>query len=495
MNSAFIGKSSVAIVVLVVVAYGLASSTTAAQGARETTQKSVGRGWPVPIPLRAFHGYPKEDFVGAVTPWYYETSAAATGGKAPENVKPLERDIFTSKDFYVDRALWMDKRYYRCNSPIALDSIWGDYTSGPGAIENSNPATAAWGHCDRDYPREAIVSPYPFKTAQAHYEALLAETKARGGPTVHTKATMPDWNGRYTRNLNLVFGRGRRGGGPGAALPPEFAEPPQWIVGWANQMPTILSLLTPEYQKRYVQQMYHKVNSNAAQFSLMYCRPEGLLRWWSGPGGPSQLDVTVVPGRVQFLGGTDNALRHVQIDRQFDVKGAVPNLGAQVPSWLGETIGFWDGDTLITWTSNVQGWFTHSSWEYSSKMQLIEIWTARRFADGRPGSPKPGGEGGFAGLEHETVFYDPEALVQPVRDIRFFSRRGDYKDAAPFHLEHCNQTIFLGEDGRGTQVPPGTTIKYTVRDLYDRPWARIWEEYFEKRMKRPAEADDLGGFK
>jgi hypothetical protein len=68
-------------------------------------------------------------------------------------------------------------------------------------------------------------------------------------------------------------------------------------------------------------------------------------------------------------------------------------------------VGFWDGDTLITWTSNVQGWFTHGSWEYSSRMQL------------------------------------------------------------------------------------------TVRDLYDRPRARIWEEYFERGMKRPAKADDLGGFK
>jgi hypothetical protein len=249
-------------------------------------------------------------------------------------------------------------------------------------------------------------------------------------------------------------------------------------------MPTILSLLTPEYQQRFVQQMYHKVNSNAAQFSLMYCRPEGLLRWWSGPGGPSQLDVTVVPGRVQFLGGTDNAMRHVQIDRDFDLSGSVPHLGAPVPSWLGETVGFWDGETLISWTSNLQGWFTHGSWEYSNRMQLIEIWTPRHYADGR-----------LAGLEHETVFYDPEAFVQPVRDIRFFSRRGDYRDAAPFRLEHCNQTIFLGEDGRGTQVPPGTTIRYTVRDLYDRPWARIWEEYFEKGMKRPDAADDLGGFK
>ena len=50
------------------------------------------------------------------------------------------------------------------------------------------PATAAWGYCDRDYPREAIVSPYAFKTAQEHYEALLAETTKRGGPTQHTYA-------------------------------------------------------------------------------------------------------------------------------------------------------------------------------------------------------------------------------------------------------------------------------------------------------------------
>jgi hypothetical protein len=51
------------------------------------------------------------------------------------------------------------------------------------------------------------------------------------------------------------------------------------------------------------------------------------------------------------------------------------------------------------------------------------------------------------------------------------------------------QTIFVGKDGRGTRVANGTTIQYKAYDLYDRPWARIWEEYFEKDMKRPKEAD------
>ena len=37
----------------------------------------------------------------------------------PKNYKPLPRDLFTSPDFYADKALWSDKRYFRCNSPQA----------------------------------------------------------------------------------------------------------------------------------------------------------------------------------------------------------------------------------------------------------------------------------------------------------------------------------------------------------------------------------------
>ena len=82
-----------------------------------------------------------------------------------------------------------------------------------------------------------------------------------------------------------------------------------------------------------------------------------------------------------------------------------------------------------------------------------------------------------------------------MRDLRFFPRVGDYADFAPFPHYYCNQTIFLGPDGHGTQVPIGTTIDYTVYDLYDRPWAKIWEQYFEDGMSRPEEDDSLGGFR
>src|SRR5262245_17974344 len=112
MSTAFANRHRVAVVSLLICLCGVMLSLAKASGqaapsAQATATKSVGRGWPVPVPLGRFHGYPESEFVGAVTPWYYQTSAAATGGKAPANVQPLARYIFTSKDFYVDRDLWM----------------------------------------------------------------------------------------------------------------------------------------------------------------------------------------------------------------------------------------------------------------------------------------------------------------------------------------------------------------------------------------------------
>ena len=46
-------------------------------------------------------------------------------------------------------------------------------------------------------------------------------------------------------------------------------------------------------------------------------------------------------------------------------------------------------------------------------------------------------------------------------------------------------------DGRATPVVPNAVIQYRVEDLYGRPWAAYWEEYFEKGMQRPEREDFL----
>ncbi len=434
-----------------------------AQAQEPPQPTSAGRGWPVPVNEFAYVGGGLEG----------EGQQAAWDGRVPDGVTPLERDLFTTKDFYLDRDLWSDPRYFRCNSPSTLQAMWGaDLTTARVMIGTSPPGSASWGHCEIDYPREAIVSPYPCATAQEHYEALLAETMANGGPTVYTREDPPpNWSGRYSRAISLAFVAKRAGGSYEA--PAHLAEPPQWFFTSINQTSTILSLLTPEYQKRTVQMHYHQSVNNAPLWPAQFCWPDGFMRLFSRQAHLA-MDFVTTPERVQLMASSaENFIRHFNVGRSFDMGGAVPRLGQNVPRWFGESVAFWDGDALITWTSNVIPWITHGVFEFSERMQTVEIF-----------SPRRGPNGELTGLEHEIVFYDDEALAQPLRLIQVHIKTGELEEVDPFVYNRCIQTIFP-VDGRPLPLAPGATIEYTIPDIYGRPWAQIWERYFEDGMQRP----------
>src|SRR5262245_11993629 len=77
----------------------------------------------------------------------------------PDGVTPLAVDLFSSKNFYKDRANWLDKRYYRRNNSVQLYDMWNRQRIGP-----KPPESASWGDCMDTWTRERILSPYPYKT-------------------------------------------------------------------------------------------------------------------------------------------------------------------------------------------------------------------------------------------------------------------------------------------------------------------------------------------
>jgi hypothetical protein len=123
----------------------------------------------------------------------------------------------------------------------------------------------------------------------------MAAEKAKGGPTVYTKTTVPDWDGYYQRDAQADHGS-------------------EWIWG-VSQAPTVLSVLTPEYQKRMVQLIYHEAVTNAPQWNASFCYPEGFIRWWAQPSQAGNFQLTKVDD--------DHVERsvHLRNSRQFSAPG------------------------------------------------------------------------------------------------------------------------------------------------------------------------------
>ena len=354
-------------------------------------------------------------------------------------------DMFRSKTVYADQANWTNKAYFRCNTPAQLNQMTNP-KGGQGVR-----ATGAAGNCAVDTPRAKIVSPYQYKTAQEHYDALMAQAKAHGGPTVHAKGHTPDWNGYFSRDA--------------AASPGS-----DWLSGIGVQAPTVLSVLKPEYQNRMMQALYHEAVDHVPVNPDQLCYPEGLMRWWMKGAAGTEFQVLMAPWKVQILSaGRDNFLRQILIGAKHVDK---------VPQWYGEAIGFWDGDTLVSYTANVQGWtMGHGMFEFSPKLQIIETF-------------KPVMAGGrLVALNHESTFYDDDAFATPIHAVDRFTRTATPTGTVKRFEQFECLTNFRVLDGKLTEIPKSSD--YYI-DYLNRPWAQNWERFFEKGWTRPKDSYEPG---
>jgi len=346
--------------------------------------------------------------------------------------------IFDTKDFRAVRAHWTDPAYYRNNttgqmSGMALDiEPYGDTGQPSNAKPFGSEGTAKVGAVN-------YASPYPFKTAREQYDAWLAE--ANGG-TNHTKETIPDWSGDWIAG-------GAFGGGQ---------SPPSDIV----------KVLQPQYQESYVQEL--KANA------------EGRM-WWAGafclPGGFFQAlgaeEFVVTPERVWTMsaGFGSNSIRWIYTDGS----GLSPE-ATRFPKWHGESVGFWNGDSLIVYTTQIRAWKGGIS-EYTDALETVERY--RRVGDK---------------IEGEITIYDPNVFVGPMHTALNFTLNTDKNPAQRPIYNTCTDTngpspkVYLDDNGFLNEHLSGEgNYQWDVADT--RPWVS-WFNESDKRWSAHIAAGGKG---
>src|SRR5687768_17170794 len=109
MKRGSIGSSALAAIVF--------TASALAQDLPDIGFESVGRGRPLAASVHDQREVGPGWIGGPFAPRDEQRLDGFRPDELPSSIQPLATDIFTSTDFYADKALWSDPRYFRCNSP------------------------------------------------------------------------------------------------------------------------------------------------------------------------------------------------------------------------------------------------------------------------------------------------------------------------------------------------------------------------------------------
>jgi len=258
-------------------------------------------------------------------------------------------------------------------------------------------------------------SPYPYRSAEAHWQAWQAAANDGAGPAAAPAAPV-DWSGDWG------------GGGAGNVLLRDY---------YAHA--------SAAYRPRYVLSIQAEVEGRH-WWPADSCLPNAY-----GGTGTFRFRYASFNGPLVHFNGSNPLYegRYAMVGRDF-----LPP-AESVPSYMGESIAFWDGTELVIRTRNLHpNMRGHGEAEYSGEMQMIERYL-------RVGDQ----------LVVDVTRYDPVAYAAPQHSVGVFARAAEY--GVPLFNE-CVSTNNVYHDERGwiADVAPGEPRYNDIFDLT--PWYTNW---------------------
>lgn len=243
-------------------------------------------------------------------------------------------------------------------------------------------------------PLPAVEQPAkPFKTAEEHYKYLY--DKAHGG-TQHTMADIPVWDGLWTSGDNSM---------PGLFLEGKVS----MALSFQPDAEVKEGVLTPPYEKQFKERRAEVRKYGEQRYDrLTNCEYPGVPRWlWE----PYVKEFVNTPRQTWMMNDMMNETRRIYIG------GEHVNIEAKHSS-TGDSIGFWDGDTLVIWTKWVNpADYVRGMPLTSNRFEMVEQWHEEHL------------EGGVRELVTQVTFYDPLSLIHPLSAVYTHVARPDLEKA------------------------------------------------------------------
>jgi hypothetical protein len=276
--------------------------------------------------------------------------------------------------------------------------------------------------------------PGDFAAAEEQYQARL---DAAGGGMQHTAESAPDWSGLWEN-------------APGSSFSLRPGEEP---TGRGFSTATTMRL-TPLYAAEHEYRI-RKGEAGEDFDPLTYCLPSGFPRWLVEP---FMKEFVATPDQVWLMNEAGAEVRRIYTDG----RGHIPAEFAY-PMWFGDSIGFWDGDTLVIHTNNIKAnLLQREQPAISDRAETVEEWT--EISEGI--------------MEVKGSLYDPEALLEPFHFVRYYRQVPNPDRALRIIHWSCaeNQPVVrTAQGGSDFGALPGTEEQVDLTD------PEVWLGFEEAR--------------